>query len=286
MKAAVYDAFTKPLTFDILCFIASVGAMTAEPVHFVILADKWRDKTTKDRALTPGQKMRRVHHILAASCWLLPATHAVSVVTNRVAADRWRETDAMRPDTFLRTNVEHSKAGRDVRLLRAPKWALEDIGDRFDNAVVFTIRQSPVVAEKNCKSSAWLALAGYAHSKGHRVVLIPDTATVVAGQKLSRSFEWFPPAATDVALRAAVYQRAKASFACGAGPAAIPLFMPGKRVGLFLRHRHLASSSQMRSFEKVWGIGWGDQLPWDGPFLDYRVDDESALIETFDKVMT
>ena len=286
MKAAVYDASTKPLTFDILCFIASVGAMTADPVHFVILADKWRDKTTKDKVLTPGQKMRRVHHILAASCWLLPSTHAVSVVTNREAADRWRETDALRPDTFLRTNVEHWKAGRDPRLLRAPAWALEDIGDRFDDAVVFTIRQSPVVAEKNSKTSAWLVLAGYARSKGHRVVLIPDTSTVVAGERLPSSYEWYQPAATDVALRAAVYQRAKATFACGAGPAAVPLFMPDRRVGLFLRHRHLASSSQIRSFEKVWGISWGDQLPWDGPFLDYRVDDESALIETFDRVMT
>ena len=90
MTPAVYDVSERPITFDILCFIASVGAQAKGPVHFVILADRWREKTTKDRAMTPGQKMRRVHSILAATCWLLPATQAVSVVTDRDAADRWR----------------------------------------------------------------------------------------------------------------------------------------------------------------------------------------------------
>ncbi len=286
MTPAVYDVSERPITFDILMWLATCGAMAPGPLHFVILADRWRSKTTKDRAMTDDQKLRRVHHILAASCRLIPGSQT-TVVTDKTEAARWRDTDALRPDTFLRTNIEQWKAGRGIFRFRAPADALEAIGKRFDDAVVLTVRQNPVVPEKNCRLAAWLRLAGHAKGKGHRVVLIPDTATVINSTPLPSAYEWYPAAAMDVALRAAVYERAAVSMACGAGPAAIPMYMPGKRYALFLKHRHLASSSLIRSFEKVWGIRWGEQLPWAGPgqVLDYRPDDEDALIETFDRVM-
>lgn len=287
MTPAVYDASERPITFDILMWLATVGAMVDGSIHFVILADRWRDKTTKDRAMTDGQKLWRVHHILAACCRLIPGTQT-TVVTDRTEAARWRATDALRPDTFNRTTHDQWRAGRDIFRFRAPPDALEAIGTKFDGAVVLTIRQNPVVAEKNCRLAAWLELAGYARGKGHRVVLIPDTDAVVKATPLPRSFEWYPAAAMDVPLRAAVYERAALTMAMGAGPASIPIFMPRKRYALFLRHRHLASSSQIRSFEKVWGIRWGEQLPWAGPaqILDYRPDDAESLIETFDKVVS
>lgn len=288
MITAVYDISTRPITFDILYWIATVGAQAGDdPVKFVILADGFREKTTKDRALTAAGKMARVHRILAPCCWLLKNTAAVEVVTDPAEAQRLRGLDALTPSTFMASTVEQWRKGRDIFRLRAPGYALEEIGDRFDGAVVLTIRQSPVVHEKNSRLSSWLRLAGHIHSKGKRAVLIPDTASVIDNAALPRGCEWFPAAALDVGLRAAVYQRAALTMAMGAGPAGIPLFMPRSRYVLFTHHRGLASSSQIRSFEKVWGLSWGEQLPWSDGFqiLDYRKDDEDALIEAFDKVI-
>lgn len=288
MISAVYDVSERPITFDILMWLASVGAEAGnKPVHAVILADRWRARTTKDKSLSDGQKLWRVKHILEPACWLLMNTAAVTVVTDATEADGWRRADALRPDTFLRTNIEHWKAGRDIFRFRAPGDALEAIGDRFDDAVVLTIRHCSTVPEKNCKLSAWLRLAGHIRSKGRRAVLIPDTEAAVANTPLPSSFEWFPAAALDLGLRAAVYERAALSMCAGAGPASISMYMPGKRFVFFLRHRGLAASSQVRSFEKVWGMPWGSQLPWAGrgQVLDFHQDDEDVLMNAFDKVM-
>lgn len=288
MQTAVYDASERPITFDILSWIATVGAMAGgDLVHFIILADRWREKTTKDRSMTPAQKMWRVRRILAQSCDLLPKS-MTTVVTDPAVARHWRSADALRPDTFVATTAEQWKAGRDIFCLRPPADALEAIESRFDGAVVLTIRQSDVVPEKNCRLASWLRLAGHARSKGHRVVLIPDTATVVNASPMPSAFEWYPAAAQDVGLRAAIYSRARVCMGMGAGPMHACQYMPGMRYAFFLRHRKLASSSQFRSFEKVWGVKWGEQLPFmtDGQILDYRPDDEDALIETFDKVVT
>jgi hypothetical protein len=284
LRHAVYDVSVQPITFDILPFIATIGADDG-PVHFVILADRFREKTTKDRALTDAQKMWRVHHILAPSCWLLPATAAVTVVTDPLEASRWRLSDAEQPNTFLAKTLERYREDKDIWRFRAPESALTAIGSRFDGAVVITIRQSPIVQEKNCRLSAWLAAIGHMRKRGHRVVLIPDTSTVLNGAPLAKSYEWYPPAALDVGLRAALYERSSLSMSMGAGPAHIPMFMPASRYVMFLHHRGLALSSQQRSFEKVWGVNWGDQMPFDGGRLEYRHDDESAICEAFDKVM-
>lgn len=287
MTPAVYDVSARAITFDIVFWLATVGAIAnGNPVEVLILADRFRDRTSKDRALTPDQKMWRVRRILAQSCDLLPGSQT-TVITDPSRAAKWREADALRPNTFVGTTVENWKAGLDIFRLRPPPDALDAIGKRFDGAVVLTIRQSDVVPEKNCRLMSWLDLAGHAGSKGHRVVLIPDTATVVNATPLPRWCEWYPAAALDVGLRAAVYSRAAVTMACGVGPAAIPMFMPGTRYALFLRHRSASQEALTRSFEKVWGIPWGSQLPWatDKQILDYRPDDSEALIETFDKVV-
>jgi hypothetical protein len=274
MRIALYDMAERPCTFDIVPWIATVDAMAGyEAVHFIVLADRFRDRSPKDKALSPAEKMSRVERVIVPACRLLPGA-PVDLVTDPAQAEEWRRRpDTLKPSTFVAETIRQHTAGRDVRRLRAP------VPSPHPGAVVITIRQNPAVPEKNCDLGEWLGAASVLMADGHNVALVPDTAT--AAGPLPGGFNWCREAATDLAVRAALYQEAACSLSMGLGPMAIAMFMRSTRYVVFVDHRNVPDNRVM--FERVFGIRWGQQLPFagDGQVIEYRRDDEDVIVEAF-----
>lgn len=146
--------------------------------------------------------------------------------------------------------------------------------------MVITIRQTSVVPAKNCNMEIWLGAAERIQVAGHRVVLVPDTD--MESRPLPSGFEWCREAATSVSLRAGLYQNAMCSLSMGIGPMATAMFMPSTRYAMFVNHRS-GGTTQRQLFERVFGVRWGQQLPFAGAgqVIEYREDDEDAILDAF-----
>lgn len=271
MTPAVYDLSRRPITFDFLVFVACV-ASRADPVHIVILADKDRAITPKDMALSPEEKRARVHRILEPSCHLHPHVGNVSIVTDEYEASCWRRTPSLQASTFIAELSNHRRHDLKVQALRSP------IASPHPGAVVMTLRNTKAVPEKNCRMDVWLSAAKMLMDEGHDVVVVPDTD--MADGPLPDGFNWCREAARDVPTRAALYEHAACSLSMGLGPMTIAMLMPETAYTVFVAHRNIGRE-QVPMFERIWGIRWGEQLPFTTPrqALDYRPDDADAIID-------
>lgn len=280
MTLAVYDMAEHPATYDIVPWLGVVAAIAGpRPVTIAVLADRFRNLSDKDRALSLGQKQARVRGIVVPCCSLLPGAKVLLVV-NPDEADGWRRRlDTLKPATFVAESLRQHRAGRDVRRLRSHVTSLHP------GAVVMTIRQSPAVPTKNSSLDEWLGAASVLMARGHEVVLIPDTS--VANLPLPTGFTWCRHAALDVSARAALYQDALCSMSAGVGPMSIAMYMPATRYAVFVDHRGVPPAEHRPVFERTWGVRWGDQLPFAGrgQVIEYRHDDEDAILDTFRGLM-
>lgn len=276
MRVAVYDMAKRPATFDIVPWLATVGAMAgADPLRIVVLADHFRDTSPKDKALAIAEKRARVERIIVPCCRLLPGA-TVELVIAHAEAEGWRrKPGTLSPSTFVADCNRQHAAGRDVRRLASP------VRSEFDGAVVITIRQNAVLPERNSNMDAWLAAAARIAADGHRVVLIPDTAMV--GKPLPTGFEWCPEAAQCVSLRAGLYQNAAVSLSRGIGPMAIAMHMRATRYVCFVDH---GIPGDRAVFERIFGVRWGQQLPFagSGQAIDFRPDTEGAILDAFHSI--
>jgi len=275
MRVAVYDMAERPATFDIVPWIATVDAMAGyEVVRFVVLADRFRDRSPKDKALSAADKMARVERVIVPACRLLPGA-GVEMITDPARAEEWRRrSDALKPSTFVAETIRQHAAGRDVRRLRA------SVPSPHPGAAVITIRQNPAVPEKNCDIGEWLGAASTLMAEGHDVVMVPDTAT--AAGRLPQGFRWCREAAIDLSVRAALYQEAACSLSMGVGPMHIAMHMRATRYVCFVKHRS-PLVERPEDYERKWGLKWGQQLPFAGPgqIIEYRQDDEDVIVEAF-----
>lgn len=286
MRTAIYDMSAMPTTFDVLAWVASVGAIAEdEPVRFVILMDQFREgKTAKDRAMTNEQREARAHRVLAPCCWLLPNATSVQITKDPDECWRWRRSeDALMPGPRVCNLVDLHRQGKEVRRLRAPEWAVQEIGSDYDGVVVLSMRRSPIVPQKNSDQKAWSEAAAYFRSQGERVVVIPDTAEVVGCQHMNTGSHVHVGAAMDVGLRMALYERASLVMSMGCGPALFNALRPDGQCVMFVRHAHMSDGAARKQFEKIWGIGWGEQLPFSPPDqrLDFRCDGVSEIVDAY-----
>jgi hypothetical protein len=276
LRLALYDMGANPATYDIAPWLCTAAAMAgADPLRVVVLADRFRNATPKDMALSLAEKMARVERIIVPCCRLLPGA-TVEMVTDRVEAEGWRRRgDTLRPSTFVAETIRQHAAGRDVRRLRTTAPS------PHPGAVAFTIRLSPAIPEKNSALDEWLAAASVLMAEGRDVILVPDTS--IAAGSLPQGFRWCREAAFDVTVRAALYRDAACSLARGIGPMAIAMFMAGTRYACFVDH---GIPGDRALFERVFGIRWGQQLPFAGAgqLIDYRPDTEDAILDAFHSI--
>jgi len=274
----LYDLTERPITYDFV-FAAVQGAMKAggRPWRMIILDDRFRRGTAKDRALTVEQSRRRIDRIIYPTCRQVPGCRSVTVVTDWVDADRWRARATFRPSAII---ADIAAARTAIPRLRAPEG--HGIGD-VSGAVVITLRNTDKVNTKNCNMPAWLQAASEIEATGRRVILIPDTDMALSGESLPGDHEWWPVAAVDLTTRVALYEQAGLCLSMGVGPAAFQMFSNAP-FGIFLRHRAIEPKPDLHL--SLWGVEWGEQLPWTGGRQEiiYETDDYRNIMAAYERL--
>ena len=289
MTVAVYDLSKAPITFDAICFAATVGSIDPRP-RFVVLADQRRMRTQKDNELEEWEWRWRAHRVIAASFWLLPGCRGVEVITDARDAVRWRDAETvLRPDPLIRTCVAQHALGHDVRILRAPGdavGAIEAAGFAGPLAVL-QMRAARAQPTKNSNRDAWIKAARYIAGKGCRVVIVPDTDEVFTRFDYPADLDVYAPAALDIGLRCALYERASLVLSAGIGPAHFCMLRSDGRYAVMVRHAKHTLAELKGTYERATGIQWGAQLP----FADrkqrivYRADSFEAITAAFDSIV-
>lgn len=167
--------------------------------------------------------------------------------------------------------ADHCRKGEDVPLLCAPPAAAMTVaawlGDR-QPPVTITLREAKHWPHRNSNMKAWLKFARYLQARGERVIFVRDTQRALERMD---GFATYPPASTDLLLRAALYGAAKANLFVANGPGAMAMFM-GRPMLSFTKLEpdgHAYFPNTPAFWREQMGIREGEQFPWMRP--DQRI---------------
>lgn len=129
---------------------------------------------------------------------------------------------------------------------------------------MITLREADHWPLRNSNLEAWIKFAHYLRNRGEDVVFIRDT------KKADESIEGFPiwpEAATDLYLRMAAYQEAKANVMVSNGPIGLCLFSTAPWLQFVQVEKAQGEYEPNTSF--FWknsnGVKIGEQYPWATP---------------------
>lgn len=190
--------------------------------------------------------------------------------------------------------VAAARAGERVPLLAAPPLAGKYLdllwtGYRLSlqPPVTITLRESGHWPHRNSNVDAWFRFALYLKEKGERVVFIRDTQRAVEPLPM---FPVIGPAATDVRIRMALYERARANLFVSNGPATLALFSERP----FLQFIRVEPPDSAANFNtaKFWaesmGVPVGEQYPWSAPDqrLVFKPDDYDNIVQAWEEFIS
>lgn len=173
-----------------------------------------------------------------------------------------------KPVFVTRDIVAAARKGEAVPRFQASKEAMAtaarflDAGDR--PPVTITLRESRHWPHRNSNLAAWTRFADGLIAAGETVIFVRDTAR--ADEPLA-GYRTCETASTDLEVRAALYQSARANLFVGNGPAALALF--GGRPWLQFITVEPDGSSFAPNTATFWakhaGVPAGGQYPWAAP---------------------
>jgi hypothetical protein len=295
---AFYDLKVAPLTFDFLWFLAAAELrrreLALEHIHVVIMPGPYegvrRESEDYERVVNVAARKARVKDILVASCPLLPTCLRTTVAASREEGARLRSAVAARVfpllyEPALPTHVGPQsclnaarRGDRSVGALRATpdslcvvdQWiAVHSQGRRL---VVITLRNYGYMAQRNSNLEAWTAFARSIDARKYLPVFLPDTADA-RGQVPAGLGEFvvYSEAASDVALRMAIYERAFLNLGVNTGPMGLCW------LNELAHYATLKMSVQGVSFEyyRFLGFEWGKSLPFATPTQEFVWEDDT-----------
>lgn len=174
--------------------------------------------------------------------------------------------------------------GEEVPLLHASADAMNDAREIFKSGpppVTITLREAEFYDYRNSDITEWIKLADYLTEQGERVIFIRDTAK--AAEEIT-GYVTCPPASTDIDIRMAVYESAKANLFVSNGPWYLGVF-GSKPWGMWVECDHMAPHhAETPQFYRNWhGIdpAKDEQLPWSKPTqrIFYKRDKFENLVE-------
>lgn len=212
---AVYDLGRSPVTYDFVHWLRAVEAERIAKgesdvrVSFVI-GD--RDLTERDQHFTQDRKAWRLHNLLVPLCRLLPSVSGYEVVSHGEQTISYKLADKARPASVLKS----SRAAQSVMA----EWC------RTDKPIVtITIRQSDLQVARNSNTAEWLKVADWLLTVGYLPVFVPDTEAWMRGQAMEiGDHKMCAPAAMNVDLRLALYERATLNCFTSGGPFGLCLY--------------------------------------------------------------
>ncbi len=301
MMNALYDLEAGPITFDSAVFFALAEAQRVffkeDGIRVLIAPARgggFRMKSKRDRIFDDARKAWRLWNVVVPMARLLPSVSGVSVLTGREEIGDLGKTrfpsgwSEERPTCFYQMVIAKAAhaAGMKLQSFRASdaarRWA-----DALDGRIVtITLRESDYQPGRNSDLAEWRKVAGDLSSRGYRVIVVPDTEAVMAGRYSTLDCETSLPAAFNLDLRCALYERAALNLHVSGGPAALGLFNRNIAQATF---RMVNTDYQTTS--PAWlahiGLPVGSELPWLQPWQRTVWADDTAdvVIETVDDLM-
>ena len=298
-----YDLQEYPTTFDCLQFFASANivrqfySLKYMQINIVLGSGRqFRRLSRKDATLSYADKFWRLHKIVESSARLVKNCAGVNVFHNRNDAERfWQTIQAPRlfpPDytvqkpnySFIltlstlkaRSVFMENRNGKepDMGVFEPSEAALAAFDDwkafkKIDKPIVsMTLRTSRHEQERNANILQWRDFANYARERGFVPVGIPDTEVALSIDvgDLPKDLYWYPMAALDPDLRAALYRRSFISMSTGGGPAHLLPYMNDTNYMIFMHpNRFFASVQNEEQWKGTMGIDWLGQFPWSTP---------------------
>ncbi len=258
--------------------------MPDQKMHLTIRTGVFRNESSREQVMSEPEKRWRFENIILGVTQLLPSLGGLNVTEEEGGEFDWPETDdAGRIPYFNRHLAEVSRLGANARVFRAPEFAhqLTKVGDRY---VTLTLRMSRYFPDRNINLTAWHGFFKYLAAKKVNVIVIPDQEDVLAFQHYAK-FQWpiYLPAALDLRLRLALYEKAIANFGSSNGPVMLammsecPMCLFDPMRGGVNKPDYLVDTN---------GFALGGQLPWRRPDQTIVWQDSSyqTLVEQWERL--
>ena len=217
----VYDLKSAPVTFDFGTFLAFSDCLRQlsgeSDMNVSIIATGYRKQSPRDLSVSESEKASRIHGILTPLMAVCPTVSGFSV-EYKERYDYQPAAPYSTPYTVAKVG-ELSIRGAEPRFMLAPDFALKVAPDF---AVTLTPRCSRHFVERNCDLDSWYKFYERLTASGLNVVVIPDRDNLEKFDEYS--WNLYQPAAWDISLRAAVYQKARMNIISATGPAIVLFF--------------------------------------------------------------
>lgn len=307
-----YDLLYSPITFDFIQFLVFAEIIRKhhqyENISVVIFTGEdylFRKRTEKDVVLDDHEKLWRLRHVIAPTCWSLPSCQGVWITHNREDVRTFHASLHEKqvfplnysPETpkvafTVRQLVALHNAGADLNVFRAPLVAKRKVEEwvKTNNIekpiLALSLRNDHLHQWKNSELNQWVMFEDYLLKQNIQPVVIPDTFLALRGlfPKISPGAKLFFQGSLDFELRAALYEKAFATVSSHGGPAMYNLFRSDSRCLIFQGDTANPSESE---FHRMWGVKWGEQPPWTTRLqrIVYQNDDFGNLVKNFEKLL-
>ena len=300
---AFYDLKVAPVTFDYIWFLCGAEIARArcnlQRIHIVIVPGPHfgvrAESADYEAVVGTAARRARILNMLVPAAEFVPTISGLTLAASRQDASRLvpAATHCYPQDYSVALPsypdpaacLEDARAApRSLAVLRAPEAGLGEI-DQFiashaegRRLIVITLRAYEFGAARNSDLAAWTSFARRL-DKSYFPVFVPDTQqTLEPLPDLLRGLAVFAPAAWNLTLRMALYERAYLNLGVSTGPMALCWFNPAIRYIMFkviTPSVPQATPAYLRSL----GFEPGRALPFSGPFQKWMWQGGDSLEE-------
>lgn len=306
-----YDLEVAPVSYDFLWALIGAEIRRRErglgklKVAFVPSSgQRVRNESDVYEAAVPIEdRLHRVHSLLYPLATLMPSCVGISLLGSRDEAthlirfrgincypDRYDPLFPLTPE--YSDIIPHVRKGTPYQVLEVPEMVRRQVGQWLAKVsagrkvVTITLRNYGYHPSRNSNRSAWAAVAKHLVERGYCVVVIPDTRESLDGDPIEfEGITHFPMAASNLYLRAALYDRAYLNLGVNGGPMHLAYLLKGCHYLAFkfvVRGVDLASEEYLaaQGFEigaSLPGTVAGQKWVWDN-------DDEDVIMAAFCEV--
>jgi len=268
-----WDLAVCPLTFDIvwnLCHAEVVRRSRNLASIHVLIVPEWEkgieytgQYRAYDQIINSNKRTWRLHNVIIPCLLLMPGVQKITVCQSRADAESlWKVPSrfVFPPDYSVQspTLLEQPSYPQEIQssecfhIVKTPEGALGYIGDLLARqaggrrTVTITLRQYDFAPDQNSNVANWISFIDGLDPAVYLPIIIPDTESSFSGlpADLDRHFV-FEPAAWNVHLRSALYERAWLNMGVVTGPIFLAVHSPKARYVIFCDAKNPALSSKL-----------------------------------------
>lgn len=274
----IYDLRYSPVTFDFLTFLVLMESYRKlkgfNDIHLVVRAREGRVKSDREKVMSVVERGWRLNNIIVGSIRLLRSVMSYEVSVREGELNLADRRNVFPPNyPFEGPNSNYitpyyprplhewvKKTGEDPRCLQATPYAKSRVDEflRGRTPVVLAPRVSRFFKTRNADILAWREFYRRLRAAECFPVVVPDQDMCWDS---TASGEWleFSPAALDIDLRAALYERAKWVFCMSNGPSILGIYSKKINVSIFDIINEETTATTAKMLKKSSGLEVGEQ---------------------------